>query len=139
MRHPGFKLMKRPRVRERNPVLTVDQNRYKHIEHMYSECVSLFLALHCGGCVWSDRFLLFKERGDLSDSSDCGLTQPLMSTEQRRSGPINKACLIQPQLSSLPSSLCLREDTTAVTQTGVNPLLLAVARGVIHMLMCQQI
>lgn len=70
----------------------------------------------------------FKEWADLSDTSDCSLTQPLMSSEQRRRSPINKARLIQPQPSSLPSSLCLREDTTAVTQTGVYPLLLAAVR-----------
>lgn len=64
-------------------------------------------------------------------------TQPLMSAEQRRRGPINKACLIQPQPSSLPSSLCLREDTAAVTQTAVYPALWAAVRGIIHMLPCQ--
>lgn len=64
-------------------------------------------------------------------------TQPLMSAEQRRRGPINKACLIQPQPSSLPSSLCLREDTAAVTQTAVYPPLWAAVRGIIHMLPCQ--
>lgn len=45
--------------------------------------------------------------------------------------------MIQPQPNSLPSCLCLREDTTAVTQTAVYPLLLAVVRGIIHMLLCQ--
>lgn len=62
----------------------------------------------------------------------------MMSAEQRGRGPINRACLIQPQPSLLPSSLCLREDTTAVTQTAVYPLLLAAARGIIHMLLCQE-
>ena len=62
----------------------------------------------------------------------------MMSAEQRGRGPINRACLIQPQPSRLPSSLCLREDTTAVTQTAVYPLLLAAARGIIHMLLCQE-
>lgn len=113
--------------------------------HIASICAvnvpAFFLAFLCGG--WSgpvcglsgSRFQ--GVRADLSDSSDCSLTQPLMSAEQRRRGPINKACLIQPQPSSLPSSLCLREDTTAVTQTGVYPLLLAAVRGIIHMLPCQ--
>ncbi|KAF0032840.1 hypothetical protein F2P81_015130 [Scophthalmus maximus] len=61
-----------------------------------------------------------------------------MSTAQRGRGPINKACLIQPQRSSLPSSLCLREDTAVVTQTAVYPLLLAAVRDIIHMPLCLQ-
>lgn len=56
----------------------------------------------------------------------------------KRRAPINKACLIQPQRSSLPSSLCLRKDTTAVTQTGVYPWLRAAVRAIIHRLVCQK-
>lgn len=56
----------------------------------------------------------------------------------KRSAPINKACLIQPQRSSLPSCLCLRKDTTAVTQTGVYPRLRAAGRAIIHRLACQR-
>lgn len=45
---------------------------------------------------------------------------------------------MQPQRSSLPSSLCLRRDTTAVTQTGVHPRLRAAVRAIIHRLVCQK-
>lgn len=100
-------------------------------KHMHSEWASLFsghpLWWLKRPCVWSEWFP-FSRSEQISDTSDCSLTQPLMSAEQRRRSPINKACLIQPQPSSLPSSLCLREDTTAVTQTGVYPLLLAAVR-----------
>lgn len=46
--------------------------------------------------------------------------------------------MIQPQRSSLPSSLCLRKDTTAVTQTGVYPRLRAAVRAIVHRLLCQK-
>lgn len=52
--------------------------------------------------------------------------------------PINRARLIRPQRSSLPSSLCLRKDTTAVTQTGVYPRLRAAVRAIIHRLVEQK-
>lgn len=113
---------------------------------MHSECVSL-----CSGsplwclkrpCVWSEWFLSSRSE-PVSDTSDCSLTHTHAHTHHTHTqwwvqrGPINKAFLIQPQPNSLPSCLCLREDTTAVTQTAVYPLLLAVVRGIIHMLLCQ--
>ena len=112
---------------------------------MHSECVSL-----CSDpplwppkrpCVWSEWFASSRSEQisqTLQTAVSLTHTQQLMSAERRGRGPINNDCLIQPQPSSLPSSLCLGEDTTAVTQTAVYPLLLAAARGIIHMWLCQQ-
>lgn len=107
--------------------------------HAQSVCT---LVLLCGG--WSGPVCGLsgsRLRGESTSLRHFRLqshTQPLMSVEQSNRGPINKACLIQPQPSSLPSFLCLREDTTACAQTAVYPALLAVVRGIIHMLLCQQ-
>ena len=79
---------------------------------------------------------VFKEWVGPSETWVCSLTHGHWWA-QRGSVPINRARLIQPQPSSLPSCLCLREDTTAVTQTVVYPLLSAVVKGIIHMLPCQ--
>lgn len=75
---------------------------------------------------------------DLADSSHCSHKTASEECRAKRRAPINKACLIQPQRSSLPSSLCLREDTTAVTQTGFYPRLGAAMRAIIHWLVCQK-
>lgn len=105
----------------------------------YSMCVWLFcfpFRWFKPPCVWSEWFPFSS-----SDEQNPVDSQSHTDSEEhgaKRSAPINKACLIQPQRSSLPSCLCLRKDTTAVTQTGVYPRLRAAGRAIIHRLGCQR-
>lgn len=117
--------------------MTTDVKRLKknHIQSVFACFVFLFGGLNplvCGPNGSHFQAVTSRTQSTLSH------TQILRSTEQKRSAPINKACLIQPQRSSLPSCLCLRKDTTAVTQTGVYPRLRAAGRAIIHRLGCQR-
>lgn len=87
--------------------------------------------------VWSQRFS--SSRGELiSQTLQAAVSHTATDERHKEEVQWEGTCLIRPQPSSLPSCLCLREHTTAVTQTAVYPLLSAAARGIIHRLQCQR-
>lgn len=99
-------------------------NRHKVIKEItFKVCWAFFFFVFlCGG--WN--YLVCGLTGShfLAGMSRTRNSQSHTASEEhraKRGAPISEACLIQPQRSSLPSFLCLRRDTTAVTQTGILP------------------